>query len=219
MFFSLSPKELTYISISLAIIVVLATLAMILFPKYINKWDKELAFEGKEQPWLLYLALFLNYAITPLTVSIFYLIMVAIFLWQKEYRIIWIGVSSIIMVSILFWSLKRITQRPRPKDAKIKFKDYSFPSWHTWAGFVFFLSFALASVWLLDIHYYERVFVLALIGWAIIAWSRWYIHVHWLSDVIIGSFLGIWCFIFSYLLFFYFGDALFNAFEQVFFSL
>ncbi|MBQ9553537.1 hypothetical protein IJU97_00805 [bacterium] len=50
MFFSLSPKELAYISISLAIIVVLATLAMILFPKYINKWDKELAFEGKEQP-------------------------------------------------------------------------------------------------------------------------------------------------------------------------
>ena len=51
------------------------------------------------------------------------------------------------------------------------------------------------------------------------AWSRRYLKVHWLSDVVVGAVLGSGCFLFSYLLFFYFGDALIQALEQVFFSL
>lgn len=49
-----------------------------------------------------------------------------------------------ISASIGFRAVKRITQRPRPQDAVLKFKDYSFPSGHTTAGFVFFLSLAMA---------------------------------------------------------------------------
>jgi membrane-associated phospholipid phosphatase len=199
--------------------VLIATLCMIIFPDVINKSDKYFAFEWEYKPWLLKIAYFLNYAITPLTVSLFYIIMSWILAWYEEYRILWIGISSIASVSITFWSLKRITQRPRPKDALIRFKDYSFPSWHTSAGFVFFLSFALALTWTLDIRCYEIIFLFALLGWCIIAWSRRYIKVHWLIDVIIWGFLGIWCFIFSYLLFLYFWDAIFRAIEQVFFSL
>ena len=71
----------------------------------------------------------------------------------------------------------------------------------------------------LEFYDYEIVFFFALLGWCIIAWSRRYIKVHWLIDVIIWGFLGIWCFIFSYLLFLYFWDAIFRAIEQVFFSL
>lgn len=219
MFFTLAPRQLAYISISLAVIVLIATLCMIIFPDVMNKSDKYFAFEWEYNKWLLKIAFFLNYAITPLTVSLFYIIMAWILAFYEEYRILWIGISSIVSVSIAFWSLKRITQRPRPKEALIRFKDYSFPSWHTSAWFVFFLSFALALTWTLDIKCYELVFFLALLGWCIIAWSRWYIKVHWLIDVIIWGFLGIWCFIFSYLLFLYFWDAIFNAIEQVFFSL
>ena len=219
MFFTLTPRQLAYISISLAVIVLIATLCMIIFPDAINKSDKYFAFEWEYNKFLLKIAFFLNYAITPLTVSLFYIIMTWILAFYEEYRILGIGISSIVSVSIAFWSLKRITQRPRPKDALIRFKDYSFPSWHTSAWFVFFLSFALALTWTLDIKCYELIFFLALLGWCIIAWSRWYIKVHWLIDVIIWGFLGIWCFIFSYLLFLYFWDAIFNAIEQVFFSL
>ena len=219
MLFTLSPRQLAYISISLAFIVLIATLCMIIFPDAMNKSDKYFAFWWEYKPWLLKIAYFLNYAITPLTVSLFYIIMTWILAFYEEYRILGIGVSSIVSVSIAFWSLKRITQRPRPKEALIHFKDYSFPSWHTSAGFVFFLSFALALTWTLDIKYYEIIFLAALLGWCLIAWSRWYIKVHWLIDVIIWWFLGIWCFIFSYLLFFYFWDAIIHAVEQVFISL
>lgn len=219
MFFTLTPRQLAYISVSLAIIVLIATLCMIVFPDAMKKSDQYFAFKWEYKPWLLKIAYFLNYAITPLTVSLFYIIMAWILARYEEYRILGIAIWSIISVSIAFWSLKRITQRPRPKEALIHFKDYSFPSWHTSAGFVFFLSFALALTWTLDIQYYGVFFILALLGWCIIAWSRWYIKVHWLIDVIIGWFLGIWCFIFSYLLFLYFGDAIIRAVEQVFFSL
>ena len=90
--------------------------------------------------------------------------MACILACYEEYRILGIGISSIVTVSIAFWSLKRITQRPRPKDALIRFKDYSFPSGHTSAGFVFFLSFALALTWTLEIRCYEIVFLFALLG-------------------------------------------------------
>ena len=219
MFFTLTPRQLAYISIAIAVIVLIATLCMIIFPDAMNKSDKYFAFEWVYNKRLLKIALFLNYAITPLTVSLFYIIMACILACYEEYRILWIGISSIVSVSIAFWSLKRITQRPRPKDALIRFKDYSFPSGHTSAWFVFFLSFALALTWTLEIRCYEIVFFLALLGWSMIAWSRWYIKVHWLIDVIIWWFLGVWCFIFSYLLFFYFWDAIIRAIEQVFFSL
>jgi len=219
MFFTLTPRQLAYISIAIAVIVLIATLCMIIFPDAMNKSDKYFAFEWAYNKWLLKIALFLNYAITPLTVSLFYIIMACILACYEEYRILWIGISSIVSVSIAFWSLKRITQRPRPKDALIRFKDYSFPSGHTSAGFVFFLSFALALTWTLEIRCYEIVFLFALLGWCMIAWSRWYIKVHRLIDVIIWWFLGVWCFIFSYLLFFYFWDAIIRAVEQVFFSL
>ena len=219
MFFTLTPRQLAYISIAIAVIVLIATLCMIIFPDAMNKSDKYFAFEWAYNKWLLKIALFLNYAITPLTVSLFYIIMACILACYEEYRILGIGISSILSVSIAFWSLKRITQRPRPKDALIRFKDYSFPSWHTSAWFVFFLSFALALTWTLGIQHYEIIFILALLGWCTIARSRWYIKVHWLSDVVIWSLLWIWCFIFSYLLFFYFWDAIFHTIELVFYSL
>ena len=219
MSFALTPKRLAYISIILAVIVFIMTVIVIVFPKWVDKWDQKFAFKGKEKKVLMHLAYFLNYAITPLSVSFFYLFMSVILLFNEEYRILGIGISSIITVSIAFWSLKRITQRPRPKEAKIHFKDFSFPSWHTWAWFVFFLSVALALTWMLEIRYYERVFLLALLWGSVVARSRWYIRVHWLSDVIIWWFLWIGCFIFSYLFFFYFWDALFQTIEEVFFSL
>jgi membrane-associated phospholipid phosphatase len=219
MSFNFTPKQLAYISISLATIVLIATICMIIFPKWIKKSDEYFAFKGEYNPWLLKIAYFLNYAITPLTVSLFYIIMAGILALNEEYKILWIGIFSIIIVAITFWSLKRITQRQRPKEALIHFNDYSFPSGHTSAWFVFFLSFALALTWTIDIKCYEFIFFLAILWWCLIAWSRRYIKVHWLTDVIIWAILWIWCFIFSYLLFLYFGDAIFQAIEHVFYSL
>lgn len=214
-----TPKNLIYISISLGVIVLLTTLGIILFPRAFNSCDQLFAFKGKERKRKTRVALFINNAITLLSVSIFYLLIGAILLIMKEIRIFSIGLTSIIMGTIGFWTVKRITQRPRPEKAKIHFKDFSFPSGHTTAGFIFFLSIAISISWMIGLEYRETAFTLALIFWSIVGWSRWYLHVHWLSDVIIGALLGTGCFLFSYLLFFYFWNAVIHALEQVFFSL
>lgn len=216
---NISPKQLSYMSIFLAIGVTLGTIGLLLFPKQITRCDQFFSFKGKESWWKNKLAFFINYAITPTTVALFYGIVALILLLTKQWRILGIGVSSILMGTIAFWSLKRITQRPRPELAKLQFKDYSFPSGHTTAGFVFFLSLALALSRIFRIYPYEWLFLLALIWGGIIGRSRRYLQVHWLSDILIGIALGCGCFLFSYLLFFYFGDAIFTAIEQVFFSL
>ena len=217
--FDISAKKLIYLSITLGFFVLLATLGILLFPEAITKWDHRLARKKKDTPWKLQLSLFINHAITPLSVGIFYLLMSGILIWSKELRIFGIGVSSILVASIAFRSVKRITQRPRPEKAKITFKDYSFPSGHTTAGFVFFLSAAIAVSRLLNLEYREVIFVFAIICGGIVACSRRYLHVHRFTDVVIGALLGSGCFLFSYLIFFYFGDAIIRAVEQVFFSL
>ncbi len=43
-----SPKQLTYMSIFLAIVVILATIGFLLFPKVITRCDQRFAFKGKE---------------------------------------------------------------------------------------------------------------------------------------------------------------------------
>ena len=216
---NISVKQLSYISLFLAIVVLLTTIGVLIFPKQITKRDQKFSFTGKESWWKTKLSLFIHYAITPTKVMLFYTVIAFILLITKQWRILGIGVYSIAMWTIAFWSLKRITQRPRPNNATLKFKDYSFPSGHTTGAFGFFLSLAIALAWLLEIPNYEWLFLIAIIFGGIVARSRRYLRVHWLSDVLIGSVLGSGCFLLAYLIFFYFWDAIFKAVEQVLFNL
>ena len=198
----MTPKILAYLSIIIWTIVLSVTILMIIFPKLFLKIDERLQLKKSRTLWKERFALRINHAISPLTVSILGIVF-----------------CSMISASIGFRAVKRITQRPRPQDALLKFKDYSFPSGHTTAGFVFFLSLAMAWSWVLENHFAWILYTLALIWWIIVWWSRWYIKVHWVTDIIIWSLLGCGCFIFSYLLFVHFGDAVIQAIEKVFFTL
>ena len=62
-------------------------------------------------------------------------------------------------------------------------KDYSFPSGHTASSFTAF------TVTLLRCHAY--IFIPVLVVAAIISFSRMYLRVHYLSDVICGAVLGV----------------------------
>lgn len=215
----ISPKYLAYLSILMGAIVLLTTIGIIIFPKVFANRDSRCIWKGKETRWKTKISLFINDAINPVSVPLFYFIGGCVLVRFGEVTILGIGVVSMVLASVWFWTVKRITQRARPETAKIHFKDYSFPSGHTTAGFVFFLSLGLWSSRLLGPMYREFLFLLALGAGTFVARSRRYLHVHWLSDVIIGALLWCWCFLFSYLLFFYFWDALFFAIEQVFFTL
>lgn len=85
--------------------------------------------------------------------------------------------------------LKHLVDRPRPPGGLIEPSGASFPSGHaSYAG-----ATTVALVLLFTTPGPRRLlwWALAALGIALMAWSRTYLQVHWLSDVVAGSMLGI----------------------------
>lgn len=86
-------------------------------------------------------------------------------------------------------ALKNLIQRDRPcwlyPEVRLLIEnptDFSFPSGHSMVGFA-----GAASLWLTNRKLGAAAYILA----AIIAFSRLYLFVHWPSDVLFGSLIGI----------------------------
>ena len=85
--------------------------------------------------------------------------------------------------------LKHIVDRPRPPGAMLHANGSSFPSGHAaYAG-----ATAVALVLLFTRPGSQRLiwWLVAALATAGMAWSRTYLQLHWLSDVISGALLGI----------------------------
>ena len=123
--------------------------------------------------------------------GIIWIIISLILISTKKYRKVGITCIIALFISLLFTdlSIKKIVQRPRPitlypiENALIKVPtSYSFPSGHTSSSF--------AAAWVL----YRSMdrYKLAYLGIAVImAFSRMYLYVHYLSDVVGGAVIGI----------------------------
>jgi undecaprenyl-diphosphatase len=85
--------------------------------------------------------------------------------------------------------LKGLIGRPRPPDGLVHPVGSSFPSGHAAYGG----ATCVALVFLFTVPGPRRRWWWALAGVGIVgmAWSRTYLQVHWLSDVVGGSFLGV----------------------------
>ncbi|HSL11314.1 MAG TPA: phosphatase PAP2 family protein [Actinomycetota bacterium] len=89
---------------------------------------------------------------------------------------------------IALWSLKRWFDRARPPDELVATVGASFPSGHALAGAA--TAVALVLAFFLPAPERRRWEWIA-VGFAfVMAFSRVYLHAHWLSDVIAGVLLG-----------------------------
>lgn len=94
---------------------------------------------------------------------------------------------SLILVNLL---LKNIAKRPRPYEVRGEErdiiihepKDYSFPSGHT------FSSFAVASTL---VYFSPAIGFAAMVYASGIAFSRLYLYVHYITDVLASAVLGV----------------------------
>ncbi len=109
-----------------------------------------------------------------------------------------IGLTSLMGEGIIKHAVKRIRPCTELDEQDKLIKDprafYSFPSGHTAS------SFAVSTVVLLcgfPIFVFEPILLLSIT----IGFSRVYLRVHYLTDVVVGMFLGIICGIASVLLF------------------
>ena len=122
--------------------------------------------------------------------TIWIIITLLLLLNKKTRKIGWIAVFSLIICSLIVnVGLKPLLQRQRPYNflPDIRFlieipKDYSFPSGHTAA------SFTMIYVFYKNL---KKYFWIVLAVCCLIAFSRLYLSVHFVSDVLIGGIIGL----------------------------
>jgi membrane-associated phospholipid phosphatase len=104
----------------------------------------------------------------------------------------WLAIAAFLatetLAPLLSSLLKMLVDRTRPPDGLVHPMGASFPSGHaTYAG-----ATCVALVLLFTTPGARRRWwsTLAIFGVAGMAWSRTYLQVHWLTDVIVGALLG-----------------------------
>ncbi|MBN2458438.1 phosphatase PAP2 family protein [Candidatus Woesearchaeota archaeon] len=128
---------------------------------------------------------FLGWATYAVSVVFVLLVMTSLFMWEEHKRDwimpIWLSFIAAGIVSVV---LKFIVSRERPLGLEMGlfiFKNFSFPSTHAAACF--------SVVPILDQEY--PMFKWFWIGFAaLVAFSRLYLQVHYMTDIIAGALIG-----------------------------
>ncbi len=114
-----------------------------------------------------------------------------LFLLHRWWHLIGL-VAATALGGVLQALLKWIFRRARPLEQLIPASGYSFPSGHAFAAMVFY-GYLIYLVWNSRIPLFWRVpLVLAASGMiALIGWTRVYLNVHYMTDVLAGYVSGL----------------------------
>lgn len=143
---------------------------------------------GAETPWLTALAKVMSRLGGPSVILPLRLIVVGALARQRRWLQLGAFVGATVSAELCIGPLKALVDRPRPIDSLIETSSSSFPSGHAIAGAV--TAFGLVVV---IVHATARRLVLvgAAAAFAgMMAVSRTYLAVHWLTDVIAGVCIG-----------------------------
>ncbi|MFK5881176.1 MAG: bifunctional DedA family/phosphatase PAP2 family protein [Sulfurospirillum sp.] len=125
----------------------------------------------------------------PLPIS-FIILSICLYMgYKKWYRDILFFLSSLFGSVVLMFVVKIFVQRPRPELHIIEVSGYSFPSGHATISTA--LAFALYFILKEKMKYKKILLILSIIYPLLISFSRVYLNVHYLSDVVAGIGLAL----------------------------
>ena len=141
-----------------------------------------------EEPWLTSVARFLSRVGGPFVTLPLRITVVTVLALQRRWLQLGAFIGATLCAELCIGPLKLLIDRPRPIDPLVATSSSSFPSGHAIAGAV--TAFGLVVVFM---HASPRrlIAIGAAAAFAgIMALSRTYLAVHWLSDVIAGVCIG-----------------------------
>lgn len=126
----------------------------------------------------------------PFSLLILALIISTYFYLNKQKTSALLLALASITTALIIKILKSIFQFPRPTNALIQETSYSFPSGHTTFASLFFILVAYLLTKNSKIKIKITAFLISTLIVLIIAFTRLYLRVHWLTDIIGGLIIG-----------------------------
>lgn len=151
---------------------------------------------GLRTPWLNSVMFFIT-AFGNQFMLVFAALLAVLLALRKHRKEVILFCVAIAMGAVLNSSFKNLAQRPRPDMSPLVFEpSYSFPSGHAMNSFIFYALVAYFSY-----HFFRSKSLTVLVSGIcgvlvlLIGFSRIYLGVHYLSDIIAGFIAGFWWFV------------------------
>lgn len=110
---------------------------------------------------------------------------------QRAWPAVWHWLAAIAFAAVVPMVLKALFHLPRPSAVYDGISSYGFPSWHVTVSTVMYGFLAVMVARGLPAGWRWIGYALSTLLVALVAFSRLYLGVHWLSDVLGGMLLGL----------------------------
>lgn len=165
--------------------------------------DESVAFQleaGRDEHWDELTAIGSDFSDTITIIAALVILMVSfVWFWRRWREALTLGVA-LLLESSAFVTISLTVGRERPpvEQLDISPPTASFPSGHTGAAFAFYTALAVIVFWRTDNPLARALAIAgAVIIPSIVALSRMYRGMHFLTDIIVGALLGLVCVLIS----------------------
>jgi len=136
--------------------------------------------------------IFITNIASPVNLSLFSVLLFFILIIKKKWHYSILLVTGMTGGVLLEMMVKFLMQRERPMNSLIEISGYSFPSGHATIATVFFVLLLYTFKDDIKNKLLKILFIFTTVSaFLLVGFSRVYLNVHWLSDVVAGFALGL----------------------------
>jgi membrane protein DedA with SNARE-associated domain len=149
-------------------------------------------FSTKTYDWGVTFMKIVTDAISPTSIAVVSMFVIIYYIYKKNYYNLSIILLSTIGGYVITYTVKNLVERVRPESLFIVETGYSFPSGHASIATIFFILFIyLFVIKIKSLLWRELWITVSVLMLMSTSFSRIYLGVHWVSDVLAGIGLGL----------------------------